>query len=394
MNLQTLKSPLALMVLAAVVAGALAQPAAAVDDAHREKAQAVLTKAYDYLKKNQNEDGSWSPQPGPAITGLVVSGMLRDPGVDRDDPAVAKAIEYILKHQKEDGGIYGKFLKNYNTSICLMALGQLRDDPEIRKHIKEAQDFLLSLQWTEGKTDPQGNKVTREHPYFGGAGYGDSKHGRPDGSNTSMMLAALYDSGYDCTSPEFKNALVFISRLQGAATNDLLADRIVPDGGMIYATSINKDHIELPQTRTNDDRTEQAKEAGEYDGPLPTYGSMTYAGYMSYLYAQLDRKDPRVVAARSWISSNYTVDQNPRMGQKSYYFYMHFLARALQANGEAKIATGDGEQHAWGNEVIAALAERQREDGSWVNSVDRWREGDPNLVTAYAIIAIQKALGR
>jgi len=390
----TTRIGLAMLASALALGVVFSEPARALDGAHREKAAAVIDKAIAYLKANQNDDGSWSPQPGPAITGLIVSGMLRDPDIGRDDPAVRKAVDYILQHQQEDGGIYDKFLKNYNTSICLMALGQLRDDPDIREAIDKAQQFLLSLQWNEEKTDPRGEKVTRAHPYFGGAGYGDSKHGRPDGSNTNMMLAALYDSGFDCTRPEFKNALVFVSRLQGAATNDLLADQIAQDGGMIYATSINKEHIDLPQTRTDDERTERAKQEDEYDGPLPTYGSMTYAGFMSYLYAQLDRKDPRVVAARSWSSNNYTVEENPRMGRKSYYFYMHFLARALQANGEEMIATGDGERHDWANEVIDVLAERQREDGSWVNEVDRWREGDPNLVTGYALIALQKALGR
>lgn len=380
--------------LAAMMLAAAPSSAWALDKAHREKAEATIQKAYDFLRQSQNDDGSWTPRPGPAVTGLVVSGMLRDPDINADNPHVAKALKYILDRQKPDGGIYDKFLKNYNTSICLMALGQLRGEQAVQPAIEKAQKFLLSLQWDQAKKDPQGARVTRDHPYFGGAGYGDSKHGRPDGSNTNMMTAALYDSGYDCTSEEFKNAVLFLSRTQGAATNDLLADQIVQDGGFIYATSINKDHIGLPQTRTNDDRTDRAKEKGEYDGPLPTYGSMTYAAYMSYLYAQLDRKDPRVVAARSWISNNYTVDQNPRMGEKSYYFYMHFLARALHANGEPMIATGDGRPHDWANDVIAALAERQNDDGSWQNKVDRWNEGDKNLATAYALIALQKALGR
>jgi len=33
----------------------------------------------------------------------------------------------------------------------------------------------------------------------------------------------------------------------------------------------------------------------------------------------------------------------------------------------------------------------QRPDGSWVNEADRWMEGDPNLVTAYSVIALQIA---
>ena len=34
------------------------------------------------------------------------------------------------------------------------------------------------------------------------------------------------------------------------------------------------------------------------------------------------------------------------------------------------------------------LAKRQKEDGSWTNPVDRWFEGDPNLVTGFALMAL------
>ena len=37
---------------------------------------------------------------------------------------------------------------------------------------------------------------------------------------------------------------------------------------------------------------------------------------------------------------------------------------------------------------IAHLFERQKENGSWLNPAERWYEGDPNLVTAYALLAL------
>jgi squalene-hopene/tetraprenyl-beta-curcumene cyclase len=40
------------------------------------------------------------------------------------------------------------------------------------------------------------------------------------------------------------------------------------------------------------------------------------------------------------------------------------------------------------------LLSLQRDDGSWVNEADRWYEGNPHLVTAYAILAMQTALER
>jgi squalene-hopene/tetraprenyl-beta-curcumene cyclase len=38
--------------------------------------------------------------------------------------------------------------------------------------------------------------------------------------------------------------------------------------------------------------------------------------------------------------------------------------------------------------MIEALAKRQAGDGSWVNSADRWYEGDAALVTGYALLAL------
>ena len=39
--------------------------------------------------------------------------------------------------------------------------------------------------------------------------------------------------------------------------------------------------------------------------------------------------------------------------------------------------------------MIAELVSRQQRDGSWVNTEnDRWREGDGELVTGYALLAL------
>jgi squalene-hopene/tetraprenyl-beta-curcumene cyclase len=47
--------------------------------------------------------------------------------------------------------------------------------------------------------------------------------------------------------------------------------------------------------------------------------------------------------------------------------------------------------HEWRSELIAALASRQKADGSWTNPADRFLEGDPNLVTAYDLLALSHA---
>ena len=46
----------------------------------------------------------------------------------------------------------------------------------------------------------------------------------------------------------------------------------------------------------------------------------------------------------------------------------------------------------WRNDMTDALLASQRADGSWINSADRWQEGQPELVTLYALLALEEVL--
>jgi squalene-hopene/tetraprenyl-beta-curcumene cyclase len=56
--------------------------------------------------------------------------------------------------------------------------------------------------------------------------------------------------------------------------------------------------------------------------------------------------------------------------------------------GEEHFTDAAGVTHDWRKDITAALVKRQRPDGSWANENDRWMEGDPNLVTGYALLAL------
>lgn len=415
-------APLATL-LTLVLAVALPRPAAALDDEHWQLANASIDRGIEYLRSTQNDDGSWMPAPGPAITGLVVAGMLAQPDIDASDPTVAKAIAYMISKQYEDGSFRENedgILSNYNTAICLSALARVGNDPKAAEAIKKGQQYLMANQWQHGMTDDDGNEVSEDHPYHGGFGYG--KHGRPDLSNTQLALQALHDTGVDCDDPAFQRALVFLNKLQAYEGNDTYGDQIEEDGGFIYAPSINKEHINTPESKANQDQIDAGNQGATVSG-LRTYGGMTYAGFKSLLYAELERDDPRVVAALDWIANNYRLDVNPGMPEEVklqglYYYYMT-MARALNAYGSSTIkivisqpaedkteevgsrpvpSDTDIEvqvitqQRDWANDLIAQLDSLQNEDGSWANSDKRWLEDQPDLATAYAIIALQNAI--
>jgi squalene-hopene/tetraprenyl-beta-curcumene cyclase len=56
------------------------------------------------------------------------------------------------------------------------------------------------------------------------------------------------------------------------------------------------------------------------------------------------------------------------------------------------IRDAEDRPHDWRAELCERLIALQKPDGSWVNANDRFAEGDPHLVTAYAILAMQTAL--
>ncbi len=366
---------------------AATRPAGADREAVHRKADPAIQKGLRFLESTQAPDGGWKGGPhgsDPAVTALVAKGFIQHPDYGPKHPIVQRALAFVLKHQQPDGGIYHPQVgyANYSTSVVLMMLAALRDT-RLEKQVSAAQGFLKGNQWDESKTDPQDKHVDQAHAWYGGAGYGEKKT-RPDLSNTQMMIEALHESGLPPDDPVYRKALRFISRCQMLSqTNDQAFAQGAQDGGFIYSPA-------------NNGESKAGTVAVSGKSFLRSYGSMTYAGFKSMLYANVDRQDPRVQAAWDWIRRHYTLEHNPNMpGAQSkeglFYFY-HVFAKALRAWGEPVVVDEKNTRHDWRMDLADQLVKEQRPDGSWVNSADRWMESNPYLVTAYSILALQEAL--
>ncbi|MFG0283543.1 MAG: prenyltransferase/squalene oxidase repeat-containing protein [Phycisphaerales bacterium JB039] len=381
---------------------ALAGPARAIDEAHRQKAAEMAQKAIDYLRSQQDAGtGAWAFNPGgpnlPAVDSLALTGMLMQPGLDATDPAIARGIDYVLGYQQADGGIYDRILASYNTSIAVSMLARA-DTAQARAAIGPATDFLRTLQYgeaalTEGPAAGETRRVDKSHPFYGGVGYGS--HGRPDNSNLNFMLQALHDAGAGPEDPAIQRALVFLQRTQmHEQVNDMPYAAGSTQGGFIYATGPEEDQAGEGESKAG--MIEELAPDGTNVSRLRAYGSMTYAGFKSYAYAQLPRDDARVRLAREWIQNNYTLEENPAMGNEGLYYYYLVFGRAMDAWGDETITvtTADGEQERdWANDLIDKLATLQNADGSFKSVDDRWMEDNPVLITSYALIALQHARG-
>jgi len=349
---------------------------AAVSAELAEQARRAIGRGLLRLAARQEKDGGWTARYGPAVTAIVARAFLHDPAYGGKHAIVKRAVNSILRDEQPDGGIYerGQNLANYQTSVVLMLLAEL-DDPAIQSRVEKARAFLIKLQYDEAES------VDPKDTWYGGAGYNSSK--RPDLSNTQMMLEALHASGLPPTDPTYQKAMTFVSRCQlNGATNDQAFAKGTTDGGFIYTPH----------------KGGESKANGFFDGPsnLRSYGTMTYSGFKSMLYAGLKRDDPRIVAAVKWIRSHYTVDSNANMPLKKsgegLYYYYHVFSRALHAWGEPIIVDEAGASHNWRADLIRKLCALQKADGSWRNDEDRWLEGDENYVTALAIQSLQTAL--
>lgn len=334
-------------------------------------ADELAAKGARFLRSRQAADGTWSAdRREPGITALAVTALLRSGQAGPSDPAVVKGLAHLEQFVKPSGGLPDVPHSNYATSVALMAFHQANTDGRYDAIVKGSQEFLKAKQWDEGE-----NK-SPDDDFYGGAGYG-GKNDRPDLSNTTFMLEALRDTGVPEDDPAFQKALVFLSRCQNLESefNDQPWAGKVNDGGFIYTPANGGTSL-----------------AGEYpDGGLRSYASMTYAGLKSMIYAGLTVDDPRAKAALEYIKKHYTLEENPGMGPRGLYYYYQVFAKALALVAGDTFEDADGVKHDWRADLVAALAKRQGPNGEWVNENDRFMEGDANLVTSYALLALAAA---
>lgn len=379
-----------LLLAAALLAGTASAPAQSTQPAKnaslKQEIELTINRSLQWFKTKQSPDGSWSIADEPAISALVLTAFMGDPTRKPGDPVsseVDKGYKFLLSNVKEDGGIYGKGRANYNTSIALTAL-VMNNRPEYEQTILRARKFIIGQQNDfdeKGKTD---------NPFDGGIGYGTPKPNSPahaDLSNTHFAIEALRLSQKifdDRAGPEEKKndlnwaaAIKFVERCQNRPeSNDQKWASGDPKnaGGFVY---------EPGSSKAGEDKLPDGRVA------MRSYGSISYAGMLSFIYAGLTPDDPRVKAAVKWLGDNFTLDENPGMGQEGRLYYYHTMAKALSAAHMDELKTKDGSEVNWREALARKLLNTQTSPGFWKNDTARWMEGDEVLATAYLVLALE-----
>jgi len=353
----------------------------ALSGATEAAARTAVKRGLDWLKELQREDGSWSSRNYPAMTALPLWAFSRSEHPDKDK-VCEKAAAFVASFAKENGGIYkppGKViptggLSTYNTAMSMTAL-HAYDKRKYAEIILRARKFVA------------GSQLQGDSSNVGGFGYSHEGSGwrrRGDLSNTGWALMSmrktqdmedLRPSIEKRVDVDWEQALKFVEKLQNRDKDD---DEHY--GGFGYEQG--------------------AERGGTVEGKkdekvrLRGYGSMTYAGLESMIYAQVDRTDPKVRSALEWAGKHWSVAENPGMGAKGLFYYYNIISKALSLFGTGALTDKDGKVIPWQDQLVGKLIADQSKDGSWVNKDNSLWEGNPVLVTSYAILTLEYVLGQ
>lgn len=352
-----------------------------LDISTAKEAEAAINRGLDWLAAQQKADGSWSEASFPALTALPLwaFSMSNHP---KKAEITAKAAKFIMGNVQPDGGIYRKIpgrgggLSNYNTALCMIALHSL-NDPQYTPVVLKARKFVAAGQHF-------GDDV-----YEGGMGY-DRETGRnyTDLSDSviayeSMRLTQsaedLRDKSEAHVDLDWAAAVRYLDRLQNKSNAG--AENA---GGFAYRPDESK-----AGTATNKEGTVI----------FHAYGSMTYAGLLSLIYADVKQNDPRVQSAFDWAVKHWTLDENPGMGNQGLFYFYNVLSKALAAYGRDTIPAKGQSQILWRDALAKKLINLHKVDsktgyGYWVNNNNRFWEANDVLVTSYTLIALEIAVGK
>ena len=343
---------------------------------------AQIEKGVKYLISKANEDGSIGnkAEPNPGITGLIVASICKTKLKDANRAQLDKAAEFILKGKDPKNDSYGgAFIKlsNYFTSVAIMALASL-DKEKYKDEIAKTSSYLKNTQSSETS-----GKITKEDWRYGGFNYNEKGENAPDLNNTGFALSALNSADLKKDDEAWKRAVVFLQRVHNSPEDSDLekvkpGTKLINDGGAMYFPG-----------NTKGEEIKNADGTSSY----PSYGSMTYQLMQSYLFAGVPKDDKKVKEVMRYISNNFTLETNPGLPEKQakegLFNYYRIMAEALNLLGDQKVETSKGKRITWAQDLAKHLKGLQKENGSWANdNSPRWMEGNPDLVTAYTILAL------
>ena len=366
---------------------------------------AALRKAARYLVSQQSADGAWRSETygamrdGPSLTPLIISALLFLPQAGAEgQAAIRKGADYLAGFTGDDGRLKAQagelLFPVYTAASASRVLVLVERSP---RYVRAQQAWLADLRRRQ-LNESRGWQPA--DPEYGGWGYAldvprKPAPGKPKEllheSNlaaTVFALAALRSAKVPSGDPAYAQALAFVKRCQNFSDDPMAGDPAFDDGGFFF---IPGDAAQNKAGASGTDRWGRER--------FHSYGTMTADGLRALLRCGLPEDHPRVVAARNWLTHNFSATHNPGafvgdravLQDATYYYWTWAASHAFLAIHLRQFHSRDG-LVAWPAAFADELLARQRPDGSWVNRFTDAKEDDPLVATSWASAAL--AIGR
>ena len=192
-----------------------------------------------------------------------------------------------------------------------MALMQHKDQQD-DAIIQAARKFLINQQ------SDFDNKGESDNVFDGGVGYG-SRWAHSDLSNAHLAMEALFYAKKtyqsregEWTDLDWDAAITFVGKCQNLPSTNKekwVSDHQEDRGGFVY----------FPGSSMAGERQNKNGSIA-----LRSYGSMSYAGLLSFIYAEMDSQDPRVLAVKEWLTKHYTIKEKSGYGASGPFLLLSY----------------------------------------------------------------------
>ncbi len=329
---------------------------------------------------------------------------LEPPRRARIQEAVDKAASWIVLHQSEDGAIRSEKVDGVPalplTAMALWALSELGERPDLEASCSAAASYLLSFQQSDGGIYAPSGALVYSTSAIARQGLQNWLSRRPDTTLRSAVsrLNLFLEQRRLVQSVEPPKPKPAASR-RGKEVEALLRRKDLP-----------QDLGRALEFLRSGDKASSGAVTPQRNKALCGQGKMklTYDELLGCIYETMREDNPTLQRAYQAIQASYTMRRNPdltgrlagrfagqygddrfRRGKSGLYYYYLVVARTLGAIPTAKLQTTEGRTHDWSRELSERLLLLQADEGYWVNEDQRWWEGDPVLVTSYAILSLR-----